>query len=676
MGLSNPLLQTFRTPYQSVPFEQIKKEHFLPALEESVVMAKKEVQNIIDCNEPPHFKNTIVALEKAGNLVDSVATIFFNLNSVVTDKKLQQIARDFAPKLSDFSNDIILNEPLFRKVQKVYQSKESITLDIESKTLLEKTYKNFTRNGANLEASSKEKLREIDRQLAGYSLKFGENVLREMQTYELHITDEKDLEGLPQSAKQMARQMAEQKNKKGFVFTLDYPSYVPLVTYVKNRDVRKQITLAFLSRAFKKDALNNVENLFNIVKLRKQRANLLGYQTYADFVLEDRMASSVDEVNSFLQNLKIKAKSAAKKEFELLKQKALEDGISQIQKWDSAYYSERLRKEKFDFDKELLKPYFQLENVLSGVFELSYKLFGLSFEKCSDVQVYHPEVQVYKVLDKERNFKALLYLDFFPRKDKRDGAWMTSYKRQYKDVLGNHRPHVSVVCNFTRPTEDIPSLLTFEEVTTLFHEFGHALHGMVANTVYASLSGTNVSWDFVELPSQILENWCYQEQVLKTFARHYKTKEMIPQKFIENIKKAANFLQGLQTLRQVGLGLLDMAWHAYNKPIKDIKDIENQILGDTDFYPQIENSCVSTSFSHIFQGGYASGYYSYKWSEVLSADAFRHFEEKGILDKQIAKRFRECILSKGGTQKPMDLYVKFAGRKPTSDALLKKLGFI
>ena len=491
------------------------------------------------------------------------------------------------------------------------------------------------------------------------------------------ITDENQLKGLPEGTIEAAKMMAKEQNKEGWMITLDYPSYIPFMTYADDRNLRERLANAFGARAYQKNKNDNQQIVLDIAKLRFERAQLLGYKTHAHFVLEERMAETPKKVEEFLEELLVKAKPAAKKDFQKVAELAKKDGIEQLQKWDSAYYSEKLKKQLFNLDDEKLKPYFQLENVIQGVFTISNKLYDLNFEEIFDIDKYHKDVKTYKVTDNKDNLIAIFYADFFPRKGKRNGAWMTSYKNQWIKNGENSRPHISIVCNFTKPTETKPSLLTFNEVTTLFHEFGHALHGMLANTTYPGLSGTHVFWDFVELPSQIFENWCYEKEALNLFAKHYQTNEIIPMELVDKIKESSNFLEGMATLRQLSFGLLDMAWHGHNpSKIKDVKSYELKAFGDTQLLPDVKENCMSTAFSHIFQGGYSSGYYSYKWAEVLDADAFEAFKEKGIFDKETATKFKENILSQGGTDKPMTLYKRFRGHEPSTDALLKRAGLI
>ena len=674
----NPLLKEFSTPFATAPFSKIKNEHFEPAIIAGIKTSKEEIEVITASTQKPTFQNTIEALEYSGMQLKRVTSVFFNLNSAETNDELQKTAQKVSPLLSEFANDIRLNKELFERVEQIYLKKEDLNLSIEQDTLLTNQYKMFVRNGANLNEADKESLRGIDAKLSKLSLKFGENILAETNAYELHITDENELKGLPEGEKEAAKLTAKQKEKDGWVFTLDYPSYGPFMTYVENRDLRKKVAIAFGGRAFQNNEFDNQQIVLDIVSLRHQRANLLGYKSHAHFVLEERMSEKPEKVMTFLNDLLVKAKPAAKREFGKIEALASKDGIDQLQKWDGGYYSEKLKKELFDLEEEQLKPYFKLENVLNGVFEVSNRLYDLKFELIDTIDTYHKDVQTYKVTDTTGKFIAVFYADFFPRKGKRNGAWMTSYKDQWKRGEENSRPHISIVCNFTKPTETKPSLLTFNEVTTLFHEFGHALHGMLADTTYPSISGTSVPWDFVELPSQILENWCYEKEALDLFAKHYQTNEPIPMDLVEKIKKSSNFLEGIATMRQLSFGLLDMSWHNFESTptVKSVKEFESKAFEDTKLYPDVETNCMSTAFSHIFQGGYSSGYYSYKWAEVLDADAFDYFKSKGIFDKEIAKKFKENVLSQGGTQKPMTLYKQFRGKEPNADALLKRAGLM
>jgi peptidyl-dipeptidase Dcp len=671
------LTQTFNTKHNTAPFSQIKLEDYKPAFIENIAKAKAEIDAIINNTDVPTFENTIEALDFSGNALDRLSSIFFNLNSAETCDEMQKIAQEVSPLLTEFSNDISLNEELFKRVKAVYDQKDTLKLTTEQATLLDKKFKGFSRNGALLNEEDKLKLREIDTELAKLKLTYGENVLAETNNYQLHITNEEDLKGLPDGAKEMAANLAKSKNLEGWVFTLDFPSYLPFVTYVDNRELRAAITIAAGKKAFQNNGFDNKENVKRIVELRHKRANLLGYESHSHFVLEERMAQNPEKVLSFLNDLLEKAKPAAQKEFAQLTAFAKElDGIDQLEKCDGAYYSEKLKQKLFNFNDEILKPYFKLENVLNGAFTIAEKLFGITFKEVFDIDKYHEDVQTFEVLDFEGQLVAVFYSDFFPRKGKRNGAWMTSYKSQaIKDGI-NERPHVSIVCNFTPPTETKPSLLTFNEVTTLFHEFGHALHGMLANTTYPSLSGTSVYWDFVELPSQVMENWCYEPEALAIFAKHYETGEIIPQEYVNKIKESASFLEGMATLRQLSFGILDMTYHGKSQTIDDVKTFEKRAMENTSLYPDVTENCMSTSFSHIFQGGYSSGYYSYKWAEVLDADAFAYFQENGIFNKEVATKFKDNILSKGGTELPMELYKNFRGQEPKVEALLKRAGLI
>ncbi|WP_268121757.1 M3 family metallopeptidase [Roseivirga pacifica] len=675
----NPLLEknsSFNTP---PAFTAIKNEHFKSAIEQLIEEAKNEITAIVANAEKPDFNNTIEALEFSGKRLDRASGVFFNLNSAETNDEIQAIAREVSPLLTEFSNDILLNADLFKKVKEVHDGIDKNTLSAEQKTLLEKTYKGFVRNGALLNDEKKAQLRKIDVELAQLSLEFGEHVLAETNKYELVLENEADLAGLPTYAIEQAAETAEQKEKAGkWVITLDYPSYAPFMTYAKNRELRKELSIAFASKSFKGDDLDNQEIVKKIVNLRHERANLLGYKTHAHFVLEERMAQSPEKVMGFLKEIEKYGKGGAKKDVEEVAAYAKKlDGIEQLERWDFAYYSEKLKKEKYTIDDETLKPYFQLEKVVDGVFQTANKLFGLSFKENTNVDKYHPEVTVYDVTDEHGQPVATFYADFFPRAGKRAGAWMTSYAGQFKDDKGDHRPLVSIVCNFTKPSKSTPSLLTFNEVTTLFHEFGHALHGMLADSTYESLSGTSVYWDFVELPSQVLENWCYEKECLDLFAKHYETGEAIPAELIEKIKASANFMEGYQTMRQLSFGMLDMAWHGQdNQNVASVGKFEDDIMSSTNVLPALPNTNMSCSFSHIFQGGYSAGYYSYKWAEVLDADAFEHFKTHGIFNKEVATSFKKNVLSAGGTEHPSVLYKRFRGQEPDVKALLRRAGLL
>ena len=665
--------------YGAPEFDKIKVEHYQPAMEQGIVEHAAEIEKIANNPETATFENTIEALDRSGKRLGVISAIFFNLNSAETNDQIQRLAREISPLLTEHSNDILLDQELFQRVAQVFATKGALNLNPEQTTLLDKTYKSFVRNGAKLSTEEADKLRKIDQELAQLGLRFGENVLAESNKFVHFVDQESELEGLPEGAKEAAAQIAEEKGETGkWAFTLDYPSYIPVMTYAKTRELRKTLFMAFNTKSSKGDELDNQEIILKLLQLRDQRAKLLGFGSHADFVLEERMAKSPSTVMEFLNSLLEKAKPKAEAEVKEVADFAKKlDGLESLQKWDFAYYSELLKKEKYALDDELLRPYFKLEHVIQGVFETASKLYGLSFRPSSEIPVYHPEVTAYEVYDQAGAFVSVFYTDFFPRPGKRNGAWMTSYKGQYLENGMDSRPHISIVCNFTKPTKTKPSLLTFNEVTTLFHEFGHALHGMLAKGTYESLSGTSVFWDFVELPSQIFENWCYEKECLDLFATHYETGEPIPTELIEKIKNAANFQQGYMTVRQLSFGLLDMAYHSQNPDaIDSIREFEQEVMRKTDLLPKVEGTMVSTSFSHIFQGGYSSGYYSYKWAEVLDADAFELFQEKGVFDPETAQSFAKNILSAGGSEHPSVLYRRFRGRDPKPEALLKRSGLL
>lgn len=676
----NPLLTQFDTPFETVPFDRIKTEHFLPAFKEAIKESKAEIQQIVEQSEAPTFENTLVALENSGEKLSTVSSVFFNLNSAETSDEIQKLAREVSPLLTEHHNDILLNSELFQRIEAVHQQGEKLVLETEDATLLDKTYKGFVRNGAKLNEEDKKTLREIDRKLSQLSLQFGENVLKDSNAYEMHITDKEQLVGLPMGVVEAAAMAAKERGKKfGWVITLDFPSYVPFITYSSNRELREKLMKAYGSRSFKGNEYDNREIVKEIVSLRHQRANLLGFKSHADFILQERMAGSPEKVLNFLKEILHHAKPVAKEELEGLSEYARKnEGPEQLQRWDYSHYAEKYKKEKFQIDDEMLKPYFQLEKVLQGAFNVANKLYGLTFEEQNDIPVYHQDVRPFVVRQQEDNkLVGIFYADFFPRAGKRNGAWMTSYRGQKKDKGHDQRPHISIVCNFTKPTESKPSLLTFNEVTTLFHEFGHALHGLLADGKYESLTGTNVYWDFVELPSQVMENWVYEKECLDMFAQHYENGEKIPQEMIERIKESANFNEGNATVRQVSFATLDMAWHKDNPgQIDDVDAFEKEVMKEMSLLPPVPGTNMSCSFSHIFQGGYASGYYSYKWAEVLDADAFEFFQEEGIFNKDTADLFRKHVLSAGGSEHPMELYKRFRGKEPSPKALLKRSGLL
>ena len=679
----NPFFETYDTTFGTIPFTKINITHYVPAVNKGIEEAKAEVDAIVRNTDAPNFTNTLEALEDSGETLTKVTSAFFNLNSAETNDEMQAIAQEISPLLTAHGNEVAMNVGLFARVKAVYEGDQS-KLTTEQKTLLEKSYKGFARNGANLNEADKEKLKAIDTKKAQLSLTFGEHVLKESNAFQMHLTDEADLDGLPDGIREAAAAMAKANELEGWLITLDYPSYIPFMTYSTRRDLRQKMHRAFGSKGFQDNENNNEDVIKQLVQLRAERAALLDYKSHAHYVLEERMTKSPSVVFDFLNNIQEKALPFAKKEFEELSAYAKKlDGIDQLQKWDSSYYSEKLKKEKFAIDDELLRPYFQLERVVAGVFKTAKKLFGITFHQHTDIDLYHGDVQTYEVKDENGKHLAVFYADFFPRAGKRQGAWMTSFRSQKMIENTDQRPHVSIVCNFTKPSDTKPSLLTFNEVTTLFHEFGHALHGMLAAGTYASLSGTSVYWDFVELPSQLMENWCYEKDCLDLFAKHYETGQAIPTEYIEKIKKSANFMAGMGTIRQVGLSKIDMGFHSVKfknqtqiQTPRTIKAIETEAIQGLDFYPEVKETITSTSFSHIFQGGYSSGYYSYKWAEVLDADAFEAFLEKGIFDRETAKSFQENILSAGGTEHPSILYKRFRGRDAKPNALLKRAGLV
>lgn len=688
--MNNPLLEQFNNKYQSVPFSEIKEEHFLPAFTQLIDKAEKEIDEIVANPVEATFENTIESLAFSGEKLDVVSHLFFNLNSAETNETLQSIAQEISPLLSAFASKISQNEKLFERIKSVYDTKIHLQLDAEQQTLLDETYKGFVRSGALLNKENKKILEEINRDLSLKSLQFGQNVLASTNAYFKNITDEKDLAGIPASVIEQYKSEAEERNLEGFVITLDYPSYLPAITYAENRDLRAELALANGKKSFDAGEWDNQNLVKELIQLKQKKAELLGYPNYATYVLEERMAQSPLKVFEFLNELAEKAKSFAEKEIGELKKLAEKDGIAEMQSYDHAFYAEKLRKQKFDLNDEELKPYFPLKKVEEAVFTLAKKLFHLEFKETDSIEKYNEEVKTFEVFEKgsgklevrsgkledeideyTSDFKALLYADYFPRKGKRAGAWMTSYRNQYKKYGENSRPHISVVCNFSKPTKNTPSLLTFQEVTTLFHEFGHALHGILADTTYPNLSGTSVKWDFVELPSQFLENYCYEPEFLKTFAKHYETGEILSDEKIEKLAASKNFMEGYQTFRQIGLALLDMKYHTEPQLVENIKKFEDENLKNMQLYPANPATAMSPSFSHIFAGGYSAGYYSYKWAEVLDADAFQYFKENGIFNPEIAAKYK-TLLSSGGSKNPMELYKNFRGSEPNVESLLKR----
>ena len=666
----NILTQKFNTKYETAPFQEIKEENYLPAFQELIAQSEKEIDTIANNPAEATFENTIEALAYSGEQLDRVSSIFFNLNSAETNDEIQKIAQEVSPILTEFSSKISQNEKLFQRIKKVFDEKENLNLNEEQKTLLNETYKGFVRNGALLNEEDKKKLEKIDIDLSVKSLNFGQNVLAATNAYFKHITNKEDLAGIPEPILAQYAEEAKERGLEGYAITLQYPSYIPAMTYADNRNLRQELALANGKKAFDGGEFDNQNLIKEIIKLRQQKAELLGYKNFAEYVLEERMAESPKKVFDFLNQLLTAATPYAEKEIAQLKELAKADGIDKMEAYDHAYYAEKLRKQKFDLNDEELKPFFPLEKVQNAVFDLAGKLFNLDFKEVMDIQKYHSEVRIYEVFE-NNDLKAVLYVDYFPRKSKRAGAWMTSFKNQWKKDNANSRPHISVVCNFSKPTADTPSLLTFQEVTTLFHEFGHALHGILADTQYPNLSGTSVKWDFVELPSQFLENYCYEPEFLKTFAKHYQTGEVLSDEKIKKINESKNFMEGYQTLRQLGFGLLDMAYHTQPEAVQDIKTFEIEQTEKCSLYPVNAETAISPSFSHIFQGGYSAGYYSYKWAEVLDADAFQYFKENGIFNSEIARKYK-TLLSLGGTQAPMELYKAFRGSEPKVESLLKR----
>jgi peptidyl-dipeptidase Dcp len=675
---TNPLLTAWKTVHETPPFKEIRHEHFVPAIDQLLADAKTEVDAVINNPEAPTFKNTIRALEESGKKLSRATTVLFNLNSAETDDTIQSIAREVSPKLSAYHNYVSLNEKLFQRVKAVYSQKDKLNLNAEDLKLLDDSYKGFVRSGANLEGAAKERFAQINTELSRLSLQFGENVLAETNVYQLVITDKKDLAGLPESEIEAAAQLAKAKKKEGWMFNLQGPGYIAFMKFADNRKLREELYKAYNSRAFHDNKNNNEETIRQIVNLRLERAKLLGYPNHAAYVLEERMAESPAKVNAFLTQLHEASRPSALKDLADVAEYAKTHGFKdKIERWDWSYWSEKLKNERYGFDEQAVKPYFKLENVIGGVFELANRLYGLTFKENKNIQVYHPDVKAYEVYDKDGSFLSILYLDFFPREGKRGGAWMTEYRSQSKLDGNNIRPIVSIVTNFTKPTDTKPSLLTFYEVTTFLHEFGHGLHGMLANTVYEGMSGTSVYRDFVELPSQIMENWAIEKDFLDIFAKNYQTGEKIPAELVQKLIKSKNFQAGTQSERQLSFGMNDMAWHSITEPMAgSVVEFERKALIPTDVFPPLDGICLSTSFSHIFAGGYAAGYYGYKWAEVLDADAFSLFKKNGIFDRATADSFRKNILEKGGTAHPMVLYKAFRGQEPSVSPLLEREGLV
>ncbi len=677
---NNPLVKPWNTPYQTPPFNSIKTEDYKPAILFALDEAKKDVNQIISNPEKPSFENTIIALEKSGSLLNRILSVFFNLNEAHTSEAFQKIAEEITPELTKYSNDMNMNPELFARVKEVYDSRDDIPMTLEQRTLLDKTYKGFIKNGALLKGNDKDEYRKISEELSLLSLKYNRNNLAETNAYLLHITKKNDLKGLPQYAIDAAKETAKQKKMKGWVFTLHYPSYIPFITYAENRELRKEIWMASNLKGNNNNENDNKENVLRIANLRLRMAQLMGYKSYSEYVLVDRMAENPAKVMKFIDDLLKSSMPYAKNDLKQITEYAKQNGFneSELQRWDFSYWSEKLKNEKYSISPEMTKPYFKLENVKQGIFTLADKLYNLEFKENTSIEKYHPEVVVYEVKDKKTDkFMGVIYMDFFPRESKRSGAWMTSFREQYVENGKDVRPLIQMVCNFTKPTAKEPSLLTFDEYNTFLHEFGHVLHGLLSECNYTSVSGTSVYRDFVELPSQILENWATEKEFLDQFAVHYKTGEKIPADLVQKIKDSENFLQGYMSVRQLFLGLVDMGWHTIESPISgNVADIERANTAHAELLPVVPGSIMSTQFGHIFSGGYASGYYGYKWAEVLDADAYSVFKEKGIFNKEVAESFRKNILSQGGKKHPMELYKAFRGQEPTNKALLIRSGFV
>ncbi|MBE6264075.1 MAG: M3 family metallopeptidase [Prevotella sp.] len=678
----NPFFVSYNTPHDTVPFNRIKTSDYEEAFMEGIRRDNEEIDKIINDPEPPTFDNTLARVdltkgEHYYDLLDRVSSVFSCMLSAETNDELDALAQKISPILTEHSNDVSLNPKLFARIKAVYDNPDR-ELTAEEQMLLEKSYDGFVRSGALLDQEGKDKLRKLTEEASILSLQFSQNLLKENKAYTLHIVDEKQLDGLPDTAKEAAAHTAKENGKDGWLFTLDYPSYSPFMTYSTQRELRKQMYMARNTVCTHDNTENNVEICKRLINLRREIAQLLGYETYADYVLKHRMASNIGNVYELLDNLIDAYKPTAINELKEIeaKAKAMEGDEFQLMPWDFGFYSHKLQLEKYNLDAEMLRPYFQLDKVIDGVFGLANKLYGITFKENTDIQVYHPDVKAYEVFDKDGSYLAVFYADFYPRKGKQGGAWMTEFKGQWITRKGeNSRPHVSVVMNLTKPTEKKPALLTLSEVETFLHEFGHSLHGMFANTRFESLSGTNVWWDFVELPSQFMENYAIEKDFLRTFAFHYQTGDPIPDDIIDRIHKSRNYLAGYNCLRQVSFGLLDMAYYTKKDAFTDeILPFEKKAWEKAIISPQLQDTCMTVQFSHIMAGGYAAGYYSYKWAEVLDADAFSMFKENGIFNQDTAQSFRDNILSRGGTEHPMTLYTRFRGRKPTIDALLKRNG--
>ena len=672
----NPFFETYKTPHQTIPFNEIKTGDYFPAFQEAMKQHAAEIDAIVNNPAAPTFENTIVALEKSGSLLTKVSSPFYNLLSSETNDELQAIAEKISPLTTEHSNSIRLNDKLFARIKAVWEQKDKLKLTPEQQMLLKETYEGFARNGANLSEADKAVYRELSKDLNMLTLQYGQNVLKETNKFSLLITDKSLLGGLPADFLEMLAANAKKAGKTGWLLNLKATCYVPFMKYADNRDLRRELYMANSTKCMLGGEFDNRENVKKIVNARLKIANLLGYKSYADYELVDRMAENKTKVYDLLDKLLAAYKPVAEKEYAAVQEFANKKGAYfKVQPWDWSFYSEKLKDEKFAINDEMLKPYFELENVKKGVFGLATRLYGIKFTKNTKIPVYNPEVDAYDVTDEKGNFLAVLYTDFHPRDGKRAGAWMNDFKAQWMEGKTDSRPQITIVMNFTRPTATKPALLTYDEVRTFLHEFGHSLHGMLTKCTYQSLSGTAVYRDFVELPSQIMENWASEKEFLDGFAVHYQTGEKIPAELIQKIKDSENYNIANFCLRQLSFGYLDMAWHTIEKPFDgDVISYEKQAMASTQILPVVPGTSMSPTFSHIFSGGYAAGYYSYKWAEVLDADAFSVFEKNGIFDKKTAASFRKEILEKGGTEHPMVLYKRFRGQEPTIDALLKRNG--
>lgn len=674
--MKNPLLDSWRTPHETPPFHLIEVIHFRPAAEEAIKAALAEVESIAENPEKPSFENTVEALERTGEKLSRISSLLFNLNSAETSKELQDAAQDISPLLVRLSNDITMNDKLFARIDALYRSGKDTGLTTEQSMLLEKTHRNFTLGGAGLDPVHRKRFREISEELSGLTLRFEANVLHETNAFELHITDESDLAGLPPDIVETASAEAGKREKEGWVFTLNQPSYVPFMQFSDRRDLREKMFMAYGSRAFHGDEKDNSSLVLKIVNLRLEKAKLLGFENYAQMILTDRMADTPLKVNSFLDRLHQASHKAALRDFENLKTFAGENGLQdQLQRWDWLYYSEKLKKARYNIDDEILRPYFSLDTTREAIFGLATDLFSIRFARNKEIPVYHEEVSAWEVFDIEGKIIAVLYLDHHPRKGKSGGAWMTSYREQRSEKGKRIIPHVSIVMNFTRPGPSKPSLLTFNELTTYLHEFGHALHAILSDCSYESLSGTNVARDFVELPSQFMENWAFEKEWLDRWAMHYETGEKLSEELIIRIREAAAFNEGYACNRQLGFGFLDMAWHTMTHPAGiPVDEFERKAMSATELFQAAEGTNMSCSFTHLFGGDYAAGYYGYKWAEVLDADAFYHFRDSGLFNRDVADSFRRNILERGGSDKPMNLYVRFRGQEPSLEPFLDRSG--